>query len=64
MPTLGATELIIIVVYLFVLLIPLAVLYIIIRQAVLSALRKYHRELDETGAKNKRASNLIETAVP
>ena len=53
MPNLGATELIIIVMYLFVLLIPLAVLYFIIRQAVLSALRKFHRELDEAGGKKK-----------
>ena len=53
MPNLGATELMIIVMYLFVLLIPLAVLYLIIRQAVLSALRKFYRELDETSSKGK-----------
>ncbi len=49
MPNLAATELIIIVMYLVILLIPLAVLYFIIRQAVLSALRKFYRELDEAG---------------
>ncbi len=53
MEYLGPSELIIVVMYLFVLLIPLAVLYLIIRQAVLSALRKFYRELDETGGKNK-----------
>ena len=31
------------------LLVPLVVLYFIIRQAVLSALRKFYRELDVTG---------------
>ena len=49
MPNLGPTELIIVLMYLVILLIPLAVLYLIIRQAVLSALRKFYRELDETG---------------
>ena len=53
MPNLGPTELIIIVMYLFVLLIPLAVLYFIIRQAVLSALRKFYRELDSSDVKQK-----------
>lgn len=53
MPNLGPTELILIVLYLLFLLIPVAVLYLIIRQAVLSALRKYHRELDEAGGKKK-----------
>ncbi len=59
MPNLAATELIIIVMYLVILLIPLAVLYFIIRQAVLSALRKFYRELDEAGKKKIQAqSNL------
>ena len=53
MPNLGPTELFIVVLYPVVFLIPLAVLYLIIRQAVLSALRKYHRELDEAGGKKK-----------
>ena len=53
MPNLGPTELIIIVMYLFVLLIPLAVLYFIIRQAVLSALRKFYREIDSSDVKQK-----------
>ncbi len=53
MPSLGPTELFIVVLYPAVFLIPLAVLYLIIRQAVVSALRKYHRELDEAGCKKK-----------
>ncbi len=53
MPNLGPTELIIIAMYPVAFLVPLAVLYLIIRQAVLSALRKFHRELDEAGGKNK-----------
>lgn len=48
-------ELLIVVLYLILLLIPLAVLYLIIRQAVLSALRKFYRELDETGKKKIQA---------
>ncbi|MCY4063437.1 MAG: hypothetical protein OXG53_13790 [Chloroflexi bacterium] len=51
MPNLGPTELIIIVLYLLFLLIPVAVLYFIIRQAVLSALRMFYRELDGTEEK-------------
>lgn len=53
MPNLAATELFIVVLYPVVFLIPLAVLYLVIRQAVLSALRKFHRELDEAGGKSK-----------
>ncbi len=53
MPNLGATELIIVVIYLVALLIPLAVLYLIIRQAVLSALRIFYREIDERQIKGK-----------
>ena len=34
---------------------PWRVLYLIIRQAVLSALRKFYRELDETGKKKIQA---------
>lgn len=49
MVSLGGPELFIVVIYLIFLLIPLAVLYLIIRQAVLSALRKFYRELDEIG---------------
>lgn len=49
MPNLGPTEALIVVVYLIFLLIPLAVLYLIIRQAVISARRKFYRELDGAG---------------
>ena len=55
MASLGGPELLLIVIYLIFLLIPLAVLYLIIRQAVLSALRKFYRELDETGKKTIQA---------
>ena len=53
MPNLGPTELAIVAQIALVLLLPLALLYLIIRQAVLSALRKFHRELDEADGKNK-----------
>ena len=53
MPVLGMSELAIVVQIILGLLVPLAVLYLIIRQAVLSALRKFHRELDEAGGKSK-----------
>ncbi|MCY4538579.1 MAG: hypothetical protein OXE52_10165 [Chloroflexi bacterium] len=53
MLNLGPTDLFIIVVYVGFLLVPLAVLYLIIRQAVLSALRKFYRELDEADSKRK-----------
>ena len=49
MPILGMSELAIVVQIILGLLVPLAVLYLIIRQGVLSALRKFHRELDEAG---------------
>ena len=51
MGELGMIELAIVVQIILGLLLPLAVLYFIIRQAVLSALRKFYRELDETGKK-------------
>ena len=53
MPELGMNELAIVVQIILGLLVPLAALYLIIRQAVLSALRKYHRELDEAGGKKE-----------
>ncbi len=53
MPGLGGVELMIIVVYLLLLLVPAAVLYFIIRQALLSALRKFYRELDPDEVKQK-----------
>jgi hypothetical protein len=53
MPNLGPTELVIVVQIILGLLLPSALLYLIIRQAVLSALRKFYRELDEAGGKNK-----------
>jgi len=49
MPEFGMIELAIIVQMALTLLILVVVPYLIIRQAVLSALRKFHRELDETG---------------
>ena len=49
MSVIWPTEMMIVLMYLVFLLIPLAVLYFIIRQAVLSALRKFYRELDESG---------------
>ncbi len=55
MASLGGPELLLIVIYLIFLLIPLAVLYLIIRQAVLSALRKFYRELDDPGKKKIQA---------
>ena len=55
MPNLGMVELAIVVQIMLGLLVPLAVLYFIIRQAVLSALRKFYRELDETGKKKIQA---------
>ena len=51
MPNMGMIELAIVVLYMLLLLVPVAVLYFIIRHAVLSALRKFHRELDEPGKK-------------
>jgi len=53
MSSLGPTELVMIVWIVLGLIVPVAVLYLIIRQAVLSALRKFYRELDEAGGKNK-----------
>ncbi|MCY3797680.1 MAG: hypothetical protein OXG23_00940 [Chloroflexi bacterium] len=53
MPELGINELAIVVQILLGMIVPLALLYWIIRRAVLSALRKYHRELDEAGGKKK-----------
>lgn len=53
MPELGISELTIVVQIILGLLLPLAALYLIIRQAVLSALRKHHRDLDEAGGKKK-----------
>ena len=55
MPNMGTIELMVVVVYLLLFLVPVAVLYFIIRQAVLSALRKFYRELDETGKKKIQA---------
>lgn len=52
-PNLGINELAIVVQITLGLLLPVAALYFIIRQAVLSALRKFYRELDEAGGKNK-----------
>lgn len=49
MPNLGMIELAIIVQMALVLLMIVVVPYLIIRQAVLSALRKFYRELDEGG---------------
>ncbi len=51
MGSMGGPELLLVVISLILLLIPLAVLYLIIRQAVLSALRKFYRELDEPAKK-------------
>jgi uncharacterized membrane protein (DUF106 family) len=53
MPNLGPMELFIVVICLAAFLLPLAMQYLIIRQATLSALRKFYRELQETGSKNK-----------
>ena len=53
MNIMGPTELHMVVFSAFGLLLPLAVLYLVIRQAVLSALRKFYRELDETSHKPK-----------
>jgi len=55
MPNLGMVELAMVVQILLGLLVPLVALYLIIRQAVLSALRKFYRELDETGKKKIQA---------
>ena len=55
MASLGGPELLLVVIYPIFLLIPLAVLYLIIRQAVLSALRKFYRELDDPGRKKIQA---------
>ena len=55
MPNLGMVELAMVVQILLGLLVPLVALYLIIRQAVLSALRKFYRELDETGKKKLQA---------
>ncbi|MDE2820353.1 MAG: hypothetical protein OXT68_18865 [Chloroflexota bacterium] len=57
MPDLGLNALLIVAQIMLGLLLPLAVLYLIIRQAVLSALRKFYRELDEAGGKKK--ANLM-----
>ncbi len=51
MPNLGMVELMIIIQIMLGLLLPLILLYFIIRQAVLSALRKFYRELDDIGKK-------------
>ena len=53
MPNLGPAELLIVVVYPVLFLVPAAILYFIIRQAVLSALRKFYRELGEAGGETK-----------
>lgn len=53
MPNLGPTELALLLWFAVGLILPLTLLYLIIRQAVLSALRKFYRELEETGSKNK-----------
>lgn len=49
MGEMGMIELVIVVQIVLGLLVPLAVLYFIIRQAVLSALRKFYRELGDAG---------------
>ena len=51
MPNMGMIELAIVVQILLMLLMLVVVPYFIIRHAVLSALRKFYRELDETGKK-------------
>ncbi len=53
MPDLGPTELVIVLWTVVGLILPLAVFYLIIRQAVLSALRKFYSELDERQIKGK-----------
>ena len=55
MPNLGLIELAIIVQMALALLMLVVIPYLIIRQAVLSALRKFYRELDETGKKKIQA---------
>jgi len=57
MPDLGLNALLIVAQIMLGLLVPLAVLYLIIRQAVLSTLRKFYRELDE--ARGKKKANLM-----
>jgi len=51
----GMIELAIVVQMLLIVLMLVVVPYFIIRQAVLSALRKFYRELDESGKKKIRA---------
>lgn len=60
MPDLGPSELLIVLYSALGLLLPLAVLYLVIRQAVLSALRKFYRELDETSHKSKAKATMME----
>ncbi len=55
MPNLGMAELAIIIQIMLGLLLPMVLLYLIIRQAVLSALRKFYRELDDIGKKKIQA---------
>ncbi len=55
MPNLGMVELAIIIQITLGLLLPIILLYFIIRQAVLSALRKFYRELDDIGKKKIQA---------
>lgn len=52
MGDLGMSELAVVVQIILGLLVPLVVLRFIIRQAVLSALRKFFRELDDAGKRN------------
>lgn len=59
MGEIGMIELAIVVQIILGLLVPLAVLYFIIRQAVLSALRKFYRELDESGKTKKQAPTKL-----
>ncbi|MDE2777894.1 MAG: hypothetical protein OXI77_18355 [Chloroflexota bacterium] len=55
MPNMGMIELAIVVQILLILLFVVVVPYLIIRQAVLSALRKFYRELDGAGKKKIQA---------
>lgn len=55
MPNMGLIELAIVVQILLILLFVVVLPYFIIRQAVLSALRKFYRELDEDGKKKIQA---------
>ena len=57
MPDSGMIELTMVLSIALGLLLPLAALYLIIRQAVLSALRKFYRELEET--EKKKIRNIV-----